>query len=119
MPPSTASDLTIESLNSDAKLAASSSPVMTTEIGWTTTSFSETAIAQYAVDATFDGIADGDAGMYFYALYDDSSGDYGLFNSDGTARPVATALHDLTTLLADTGSSAATFAPGSLNYTLS
>ncbi len=109
----------IEQLNGDAKLAASSRPVMTTEIGWTTTSFSETAIAQYAVDATLDGIADGDAGMYFYALYDDSSGDYGLFNADGTARPAATALHDLTALLADTGSTAKTFTPGSLNYTLS
>src|ERR1700722_3930143 len=60
MPPSTASDLTIESLNSDAKLAASSRPIMTTEIGWTTTSFSETAIAQYVVDATLDGIRSDD-----------------------------------------------------------
>ena len=76
----------IEQLNSDARLAAGSRPLMTTEIGWTTTSFSETGIAQYAVDATFDGIADGDAGMYFYALYDDSSGDFGLFNSNGTPR---------------------------------
>lgn len=110
---------TIESLNSDAKLAASSRPVMTTEIGWTTTSVSEAAIAQYVVDATFDGIADGDAAMYFYALYDDSSGDFGLFNSNGSARPAATALHDLTTLLADTGATASTFTPGSLNYSLS
>lgn len=110
---------TIESLNSDAKLAASSRPVMTTEIGWTTTSFSEAAIAQYVVDATFDGIADGDSAMYLYALYDDSSGTFGLFNSDGTARPAATALHDLTSLLADTGSTASTFTPGSLNYSLS
>ncbi len=50
----------IAQLNADAKLAASSRPVMTTEIGWTTTSFSESAIAQYVVDAAFDGIADGD-----------------------------------------------------------
>jgi serralysin len=112
-------DSAIEQLNSDAKLAASSRPVLTTEIGWTTTSFSQATIAQYVVDATFDGIADGDAGMYFYALYDDSSGDFGLFNSNGTARPAATALHDLTTLLADTGSTAGSFTPGSLNYTLS
>ncbi len=109
----------ITALNSDAELAAASRPVLTTEIGWTTTSFSATAIAQYAVDATLDGIVDGDAGMYFYALYDDSSGTFGLFNSDGTARPVATALHDLTTLLADPGATAATFTAGSLNYSLS
>ena len=109
----------ITALNSDAELAAASRPVLTTEIGWTTTSFNATAIAQCAVDATLDGIVDGDAGMYFYALYDDSSGTFGLFNSDGTARPVATALHDLTTLLADPGATAATFTPGSLNYSLS
>jgi len=109
----------IAQLNADARLAASSRPVMTTEIGWTTTSFSESAIAQYVVDAALDGIADGDSAMYYYALYDDSSGTYGLFNANGTARPAATALHDLTSLLADTGSNAATFKPGSLSYNLS
>lgn len=108
----------ISLLNTDAKLAASSRPVITTEIGWQTSQFSATAIAQYAVDATFDGIVDGDAGMWFYGLYDDSSGTWGLFNSDGSPRPVATALHDLTTLLTDTGSNAATFSPGSLAYSL-
>ena len=111
-------DAAIEALNSDAKLAASSRPVITTEIGWQTSSYSETTIAQYVVDATFDGIADGDAGMWFYGLYDDSSGDWGLFNSNGTPRPAATALHDLTTLLADPNAPAG-FTPGSLNYTLS
>jgi len=110
---------TIEALNADAKLAAVSRPVMTTEIGWTTTSFSEAAIAQYAVDATLDGISDGDAAMYFYAMYDDSSGTFGLFDSNGTARPAATALHDLTTLLKDAGTGASTFQTGSLNYILS
>jgi serralysin len=109
----------IQQLNADAGLAATGRPVITTEIGWDTSSVSETTIAQYVVDATFDGIADGDAGMYFYALYDDSSGNWGLFNSNGTARPAATALHDLTTLLADTGAKAATFKPGSLCYSLS
>ena len=109
---------TIEALDADAQMAASSRPVITTEIGWQTSLFNETQIAQYAVDATFDGIADGDAGMYFYGLYDDSTGDWGLFNSDGSARPAATALHDLTTLLADPGSNAASFSPGSLNYSL-
>ena len=54
--------------------------------------------------------------MWYYGLYDNSSGTWGLFNSDGSARPAATALHNLTTLLADSGSN---FTPGSLNYTLS
>jgi len=109
---------TIEALNADAQMAAWSQPVITTEIGWQTSLFNETQIAQYAVDATFDGIADGDAGMYFYGLYDDSTGDWGLFNSDGSPRPAANALHNLTTLLADPGGDAASFSPGSLNYSL-
>ena len=109
----------IAQLNADAGLAAAGRPVITTEIGWNTSTFSQAAVAQYVVDATFDGIADGDTGMYFYALYDDSSGNYGLFNANGSARPAAIALHDLTTLLADTGTGAATFKPGSLNYSLS
>ena len=110
-------NFSIEQLNGDAKLAAASRPVMTTEIGWSTANVNQTTIAQYAVDATFDSMTDGDAGLYFYALYDDSSGAWGLFNSDGTPRPAATALHDLTTLLADPG--AAAFKPSSLNYSLS
>ena len=40
-------------------------------------------------------------------------------NSDGTAKPAGLALHDLTTLLADTGATAASFTPASLSYTLS
>ncbi|HEY1931240.1 MAG TPA: type I secretion C-terminal target domain-containing protein [Acetobacteraceae bacterium] len=108
----------IAQLNTLAQMAATQ-PVMTTEIGWSTSVFSEAAIAKYVLDATMDGIMDGDTGMYFYGLFDDGSGDWGLFNADGTPRPAATALHDLTTLLTDTGTNAATFAPGSLNYTLS
>ena len=110
---------TITALNGDAQLAAASRQVITTEMGWQTSQFSEGQIAQYVVDATFDGIADGDAGVWFYGLYDDSSGDWGLFNSDGSARPAATALHNVTTLLADPGGNAAGFAPGSLDYNLS
>jgi hypothetical protein len=109
----------IQQINVLAEMAASGQPVMTTEIGWSTSDFSETTIAKYVLDAALDGIMDGDTGMYFYALYDDSSGDWGMFNANGTPRPAATALHDLTTLLADTGTNAATFTPGSLNYTLS
>lgn len=112
-------DDSIQQINALAEMAASGQPVMTTEIGWSTADFSETTIAKYVLDAAMDGIKDGDTGMYFYALYDDSSGDWGLFNSDGTPRPAATALHDLTTLLTDTGADAATFTPGSLNYSLS
>jgi hypothetical protein len=112
-------DSSIQQLNSDALLAAGSRQVITTEIGWNATTFSQSAIAQYVVQAALDGIKDGDAKMYYYALFNDSSGNYGLMNSNGSATPAGTALHDLTTLLADTGSNASSFTPGSLNYALS
>jgi serralysin len=108
-------DSVIQQLNADALLAAPGDPVMTTEIGWDSSTFSETAIAQYVVDAAFDGIKDGDTAMYYYALFNDVSGNYGLMNADGSPTPAGTALHDLTTLLSDTGGS---FTPGSLDVTL-
>ena len=57
-------------------------------------------------------------GMYFYGLYDDGSGNWGC-STRRYAEPAGTALHDLTTLLTDTGTNAASFAPGALNYTIS
>jgi hypothetical protein len=42
---------------------------------------------------------------------------YGLFNNDNSPKLAATALHDLTTILADKGANAASFQPGTLNYT--
>ncbi len=112
-------DSTIQRVNGLATLAASTRPVVTTEIGWDTSVFDPQTIAKYVLDAALDGMKDGDSGMYYYGLYDDGSGNWGLFNADGTARPAATALHNLTTLLADTGTNAATFKPGALTYGLS
>ena len=113
-------DYSIQQLNADAKLAASSDPVITTEIGWDGNTFTnESQVAQYVVEAALDGIKDGDVKMYYYALFNDSSGNFGLMNQNGTPTLAGTALHDLTTLLADTGANAATFTPGSLSFTLS
>ena len=92
-------DSTIRRLNSDARLAAASRPVLTTEIGWNTAG--RGAAVTGVVQAVLDGIKDGDAAMYFYALFDDMSGKYGLMNADGSPRPAGTALHNLTTLLSD------------------
>jgi hypothetical protein len=111
---------TISRLNGLANLAAAGRSVMTTEIGWDENAgFTQTQIADYVLDAALDGIKDGDAKTYFYALFNDGSGNFGLMNSDGTPKPAGMALHDLTTLLSDTGADAASFTPGSLNYTLS
>ena len=107
-------DAAIQQLNSDALLAAGSRQVMTTEIGWNTGG--QGAAVQGVVQAVLDGIKDGDKGMYFYALFNDMSGNFGLMNSNGSPTPAGTALHDLTSLLADNGGS---FTPASLSYSLS
>ena len=112
-------DWTTQRLNGLARLAAASRPVITTEIGWNESqSFGQDNIAKLAIQAVLDGMKNGNVKTYFYALYDDGSGLFGLMNQDGTAKPAGTAIHNLTTLLADTGANAATFAPGSLAYTL-
>jgi hypothetical protein len=108
-------DKTIQRLNADALLAASSRPVITTEIGWNTAKFDAQTVAGYVLDAVFDGIKDGDVKLYFYALFDDGSGNFGLMNSDGSPKPAGLALHNLTTILADTGAPRS----GSLFYSLS
>ncbi len=106
---------TIQMLNSDAHLATASRPVMTTEIGWNNSSYSQYDAARFALDAVFDGIKTGNVKMYFYALFDDSSGQYGLMNSDGSPKTAGAAIHNLTTILADAGAATA----GALNYGIS
>ena len=119
---------TIETLNSDAQLAANGKSVITTEMGWYTTgsaidpsSVSQTVQAKYMLDGLLDAYQAGDAKTYLYELIDQhastgSEDNFGLFNADGTAKPAAAALHNLTSLLADNGGS---FTPGSLSYALS
>src|ERR1700709_1152873 len=100
-------------LNGLAQLADSKDPVITTEIGWNESQgFGQANIAKYVVQTALDGMKDGDVKTYFYGLYDDGSGLFGLMNQDGTAKPAGTALHNLTSLLADTGASASTFTAG-------
>jgi serralysin len=108
-------DSTIQRLNGLADLAASGQPVITTEVGWDgNAGFSQTDVAKYVVDAALDGWKDGDAKTYYYALFDDASGAFGLMNADGSPKPAGTALHNLTTLLGDSGDGAT----GSLDYSL-
>ena len=96
-------DTTIKALNADAQLAAWSRPVITTEIGWDTAKVDPQSAARFTLDAVFDGIKEGDVKMYFYALFDDDAGKYGLMNADGSPKPAGLALHNLTTILADPG----------------
>lgn len=111
-------DFAIQRLNGLAQLAASSRPVMTTEIGWDANTFDRTTVAKYTLDAAFDGIKDGDVRMYFYALFDDGAGKLGLMSSTGASNPAGAALHNLTGLMSDTGAKAGSFSPGSLDYSV-
>jgi serralysin len=114
--PGQTTEATIQQINGDARLAASARPIITSEMGWDGNMFSQGAVAQYVVQATLDGIKNGDVKTYFYALFNDGSGNFGLMNSDGSAMPAGNALHNLTSLLADNGGN---FSPGSLSFNLS
>jgi hypothetical protein len=78
------------------------------------------------VNALLDAFKDGVQTTYLYELMDnianpsstDLEDSFGLFYANGTPKPAATAIHDLTTILADTGSNAATFQTGTLNATI-
>jgi hypothetical protein len=96
-------DKTIQRLNADAKLAARSRPVITTEIGWDDSKISRPDVARFALYAVLDGIKNGNPKTYFYALFDDGSGKFGLMNQDSSPKPAGTALHNLTAILADPG----------------
>lgn len=101
----------IRLLNDDAHIAAPGRPVITTEIGWDR----DGTEAPEVLQAVLDGIKAGDVKMYVYALFNDSSGKFGLMNQDATPKPAGKALHDFTTLLADRGGPSA---PGALRFDL-
>jgi Zn-dependent membrane protease YugP len=88
---------------------------------------SETVQAKYTLDVVMDAYKQGVARTFLYELQDqfsdpgntDQEKHYGLFRHDGSAKPAAVALHNLTTILADTAAGAATFKTGTLNYSVS
>jgi len=100
-----------------------------TETGYTTTMGSpgvEGVDAQTQAKLTLNLLADaaslGAERTFLYDLFDSGAGTaeagFGLFRADGTAKPAATAIHNLTTILADHGDAAG--APlHDLAYTLS
>jgi len=106
-------------------------PLVLTEAGYssaaTSTGVDYATQAKETLNMIFDAQKLGASKIYLYELLDayaDPTGTtagkhYGLFNYDGTAKPVATAIHNLTSILADSGASASTFQAGSLNFTLS
>jgi hypothetical protein len=86
----------------------------------------QTVQAKYTLDTFMDAFNDGVSRTYIYELLDEVSDPnytsiydhFGLFNNDGSPKPAATAIHNLTEILSDPNASGS-FTPGRLNYTLS
>jgi hypothetical protein len=80
--------------------------------------------AKLTLDLLLSAFAQGVSKTFLYQLrtaYPDKGGadaDYGLFNLDNTPKPVATAIHNLTAILAEPSTAAAEFAPDKLRYAL-
>lgn len=112
--------------------AAPGKPVVITETGYTTQAntqylgVNETVQAKSILNTLVDAYKAGVSETYLYELFDrDSSAgntnpeaNFGLFNSDGTPKLAATAIHNLTTILADDGKGGLQ-PTDPLNYTLS
>lgn len=93
-------------------------PFVYTETGYTTngtdiSGVSQDVQAKYLLDLYFDAAKDGASKTFVYQLMDayapgSPQGDdgYGLFNPDGTPKPAATAIHDLTAILSAAGTAA-------------
>jgi hypothetical protein len=81
--------------------------------------------AKWLMDTLLENSVSGVLKTYTYQLEDgytnptsDPENHYGLFTVDGTPKQVATDIHNLTTILADTGANAATFSPGTLDVSI-
>ena len=98
---------------------------LTDGVGWG--GVSEQAQATMTLNLVMDATKLGYSQVYLYQLldaYNDPTGSnpddhFGLFDLNNNPKPVAVAIHDLMGILDDTGSTAATFTTGSLNYTIS
>ena len=105
-------------------------PFAVTEAGYnsdpdTTNGVSLNVQVKQTLSLVLDAAQSGASSIYLYELLDhyadpantNADNHWGLFNSDGTPKPVATALHNLTTILADPGSTTAnTTSLGSVSY---
>ncbi|WBL80344.1 Ig-like domain-containing protein [Bradyrhizobium xenonodulans] len=121
-------------LLNDIKIAQSDAaglPVIFTETGYDTmtsdsmSGVDQTVQAKYTLDTLMDAFKAGVAQTFLYELFDEASdpnytnkeAHFGLFNNDGSPKLVATAIHNLTTILSDPNASQP-FTPGSLAYSL-
>ena len=90
------------------------SQIVMTETGYDTAQVSENAQAILNVNLYLGAFQQGVPKTYIYELYDEWQ-TYGLFRAGFAPKPAATAIHNMTTILADTGTLAQ---PGQLNYSV-
>lgn len=119
-------------LNSAARHTVAGKELVITEAGYhtgkTTTGWEGVDLATQAkltLNLLADAVKLGVSSTYLYQLKDnkDPNGEkvdanLGLFDSMLNAKPVATAIHNLTSILADKTATAASFATHALNYTM-
>ncbi|MBB3913069.1 calcium-binding protein [Rhizobium fabae] len=87
---------------------------------------SEATQAKLVLNTLMDGAALGSKNTFIYELldaYSDPQGTnqerhFGLFHLDYSAKPAATAIHNLTEILDDGGATEASFSAGTLNYSI-
>ena len=119
----------------DARSTAPGDGVVVTETGyftainatdWGGSGVSQPVQAIMTVNSLLDAYKLGAERAYVYELLDNisnpSSSDlensFGLFLADGTPKPAAVAIRNLTTILADEGAGATSFAPAALDATI-
>lgn len=75
----------------------------------------------YTLDLVADAAQTGSTQTDLYELGDmyGAGSSYGLFDSSGNPKPAAIGIHDLESIIKDTGATAATFTPKSVDATLS
>ncbi|MBA5802996.1 calcium-binding protein [Rhizobium changzhiense] len=86
----------------------------------------EATQAKLLLNTLMDGAALGSKQTFIYELldaYSDPQGanqekHFGLFRLDYSAKPAATAIHNLTTILEDNGATKASFSAGTLDYSI-
>ena len=109
----------IQWVQKDALLTTPGKPVAHTEFGWRHDHNTEAAVAAYTLEFLFSAFDQWSSPLScVYALFDDGSGMWGLFDGNGLPRPVASAIRNVLMLLEDDGPNAATFAPESLAVTI-
>jgi hypothetical protein len=80
--------------------------------------------AKYTADGIFDCFMVGFKRVYIYELMDEGTDitnredNFGVFRYDGSAKPLATELHNLTQILAASGTAPTPFTPGSLSFSI-